>query len=694
MNPLVVKLSCDECRLRKTKCDKGSPCSACKHAGTNCTTVQRARHPRGRSGNTKKKTVLESRVAQLEDLVKQLGTQIERTNDNNGADASKSESDQTIPLPVPIKANAMLAKDFFAKLSCEVAGIREVLDDSTEDSNSYMSSESSAKSGPSPDTPPASMLFGHQPHVTDESLVAPPTENVRTILLDIYRDRVDCLFKATYWPAAETVIIQRHEEMKKGVPCVEHPVERPVERAIYFMAICSMTENECETILSDSRSNLIYRHRRGVEIALARSEFLTNPDKLSLQGFVLYLMGLRVCQQYAMSWTLLALATRAANALGLPLTEPGDSVSVGDDLKMRLWYCIGMLDSQTSIDRGSRPLMALKEFQRKPLLVNHDVGKYASPSQRLSYTDDMSFSHVIHEATICSRRLMEFPPDTAGTWETWDKKLQIISEFEIYTRQFCSKLEGSSQDFQRFVQSTAEDIVLNMQLFLRRPMFPSRTSPFPPWDKFDVLRVTTEIMEGALWKATDSAFAPWAWLSKTWLKWQVLAVLLAELCTPRYGELGDRAYAVAKEGYEYCSALMAETDLTNVLKPLEKLISRVNEVRDGMLIEQHMLGRIPSVSSATGRSTLSQPSSVDNDSFSLFPTGVSGLTSLPYIDNTNATDTFLNTDQFTHSSSFMNGDPDADASWLNWNGFLGEMGDTWTIIPIPEYHNNMNSSTL
>ena len=77
MNPLVVRLSCDECRQRKTKCDKGSPCSACKHAGTNCTTVQRARHPRGRSGNTKKKTVLESRVAQLEDLVKQLGVRFE-----------------------------------------------------------------------------------------------------------------------------------------------------------------------------------------------------------------------------------------------------------------------------------------------------------------------------------------------------------------------------------------------------------------------------------------------------------------------------------------------------------------------------------------------------------------------------------------------------------------------------------------
>jgi hypothetical protein len=130
------------------------------------------------------------------------------------------------------------------------------------------------------------MLFGYQPHISDDEILAPPAENVRSALLDIYHDRVDCLFKATYWPAAETAIIRRYEECKKGSSCVV----RAVERAIYFMAVCTMTESECETMLSDSRSNLIYRHRRAVEIALARSEFLTNPDKLALQAFVLYLV--------------------------------------------------------------------------------------------------------------------------------------------------------------------------------------------------------------------------------------------------------------------------------------------------------------------------------------------------------------------------------------------------------------------
>lgn len=178
----------------------------------------------------------------------------------------------------------------FRANSQQVAGIREVLNDPTEDNGSYLTSEPSAKSGPSPDTSPTSILFGYQPHISDDELVAPVADNVREVLLNIYHDRVDCLFKATYWPAAEIAISQRYEELKKGTPCMI----RPVERAIYFMAVCAMTVTECEVMLSESRNNLIYRHKRAVEIALARSDFLTNPDKLALQAFVLYLVCFEV----------------------------------------------------------------------------------------------------------------------------------------------------------------------------------------------------------------------------------------------------------------------------------------------------------------------------------------------------------------------------------------------------------------
>ena len=73
MDASTVLLSCEQCRRRKTKCDKRAPCTACKSVGLNCNAVQRARLPRGRSGIVKNKsTMLETRVARIEGLVKQL----------------------------------------------------------------------------------------------------------------------------------------------------------------------------------------------------------------------------------------------------------------------------------------------------------------------------------------------------------------------------------------------------------------------------------------------------------------------------------------------------------------------------------------------------------------------------------------------------------------------------------------------
>lgn len=69
-------LSCQQCTRRKTKCDKQLPtCTACAKAGLACTTVQRHRLPRGRTG---KKVIpassqaLRDRIGRLEAIVTSL----------------------------------------------------------------------------------------------------------------------------------------------------------------------------------------------------------------------------------------------------------------------------------------------------------------------------------------------------------------------------------------------------------------------------------------------------------------------------------------------------------------------------------------------------------------------------------------------------------------------------------------------
>jgi hypothetical protein len=66
------RLACQQCKQRKIRCDKGAPCSACKNAGRNCHTVQRARLPRGKSAKARSQNkMLETRLSRIEDLLEQ-----------------------------------------------------------------------------------------------------------------------------------------------------------------------------------------------------------------------------------------------------------------------------------------------------------------------------------------------------------------------------------------------------------------------------------------------------------------------------------------------------------------------------------------------------------------------------------------------------------------------------------------------
>lgn len=71
MDP-APRLACQQCKQRKLRCDKGSPCNSCSAAGLACQIVQRARLPRGKSGAKQtQEQSLEARLKQLEALFDQ-----------------------------------------------------------------------------------------------------------------------------------------------------------------------------------------------------------------------------------------------------------------------------------------------------------------------------------------------------------------------------------------------------------------------------------------------------------------------------------------------------------------------------------------------------------------------------------------------------------------------------------------------
>lgn len=82
----AVKLSCEQCQQRKTRCDKEHPCGTCQRVGLKCTLVQRRRLPRGRTGiGIGKDGDLKDRVARLESLLSGGGSGTETQKPQPGA---------------------------------------------------------------------------------------------------------------------------------------------------------------------------------------------------------------------------------------------------------------------------------------------------------------------------------------------------------------------------------------------------------------------------------------------------------------------------------------------------------------------------------------------------------------------------------------------------------------------------------
>lgn len=352
----------------------------------------------------------------------------------------------------------------------------------------------------------------------------------------------------------------------------------------------------------------------------------------------------------ASSWTLLSIAVRVASALGL---GPKDSSrgSVYDlQLRRRVWYCIGLLDTQTALDRGTLPLLSSEDFVFPPLnLDDSEMSSAVTRSTPQQGFTDMSLPSMTHEAMVCHMKLCKASVATKGPWGTWNDKVQILAEFEVSVKQRYSVFVDSPNALARLTALVARESLVNMQLLLRRPLYKDELCTVPPWDDFNVMKVATEVLERNLRKTTTSEFAPWSWFY--WIKWYALAVVLSELCSDRKRSFDERAFLVAQESFTRYARIIADTDSGMLWKPIAKLMRRVQTLKDSMMREMTDDTPPPSLQMGNQGNMIEQQNYEDVQNFGHMPE-----------------DQQMNVEE---AGSLNDG-----TSWFNWDLFLDDINST------------------
>lgn len=94
------------------------------------------------------------------------------------------------------------------------------------------------------------------------------------------------MIKMVHIPTTETFVVKAKDNLDslpKGVEALLF--------AIYFAAVTSLTQQECQASFGESKHTLVAKYRCCVEQALAQANFLTAQELILLQTFVIFLVS-------------------------------------------------------------------------------------------------------------------------------------------------------------------------------------------------------------------------------------------------------------------------------------------------------------------------------------------------------------------------------------------------------------------
>lgn len=316
-HPGQTTASCTVCRRRKVRCDRRVPCGNCKRAGEDCVPSIPSHAPRGRQGGRKKRTdgELLERVAKLEGLLREVegnpdGDKITSVHPNATAAVNlKGGSPQAVVLDSQDRSRGVcnvstnhttqdsesgldryMGTSFWLTLSEEIAGLKDILNGSSDQEDEAEDEQTPPSSLSSPGTQQLHEANHSCFIISPTSLVenpCDPTPHQLYSFCEIYLINVDPVFKILHAPSLRRYL----QEGATALDC--SPGARGLEAlksAICFAATTSMTDGECRHRIGEDRLVLMATYQAGTELALAKADLVNTVEMSTLQAMTIYLV--------------------------------------------------------------------------------------------------------------------------------------------------------------------------------------------------------------------------------------------------------------------------------------------------------------------------------------------------------------------------------------------------------------------
>ncbi|CAI6333255.1 unnamed protein product [Periconia digitata] len=433
--------SCLTCRRRKVRCDHVHPvCGACSRGNHVCTyandgssaahgAINRhkvskpslssgARAAAGGGGD------IQSRLERLEQLLEKAvslnavpssPTKVDSTNDQsktNHASPSDSQTsqqgmssdNQDGTLLLDGEQTRFVSSLHYALLADEIQDIKAILSDQEEERQDKPTRENLVHF----------LSLGRARISQSLEQIFPPQDH-QNILLDLYFTNVDPMLHITHRPT----LIRKFRTYVQDT--------HPLSFAILFAAVNALPSTVVENKFGEKKEELLTRLELGVEIGLARENYLTTSSLEVFQAFVIWLTCITKEEDMGKAWALLGIAIRIALNQGLhrdpSLFPAGSWDAITIELRRRTWHQVCHLEFRAAECKGQEPGISEDDYTTllprniedeelveggTPGTSPYDEEKFtATTFQIIRFMGMRALRHIIKSTYRLERRMLE-----------------------------------------------------------------------------------------------------------------------------------------------------------------------------------------------------------------------------------------------------------------------------------------------
>ncbi|KAL5420897.1 hypothetical protein PMIN04_006074 [Paraphaeosphaeria minitans] len=371
--------------------------------------------------------------------------------------------------------------------------------------------------------------------------------------------------------------------------------EEALVNGIRFVAALTLTQEECQSILSESKHKLLQQCQKSTEYVLTNAEYSETTDKRVLQSFILYILAMRDRTRPSAIYPLMGIATRVAERMGLHRDGTTFGLSaLRSEERRRTWWALQFMELATARLVGTLSLTIFATWDTKtPSNLEDDDFNPTTEVMPVERKGLTSISPCLWRYSILQRRRNLLGKNNAGdlSWmlsphlSLVEKDAKIDELENILADKFLRHCELVNP-LHVHIQIGVRQFVLAARSNVRQPtLVNAKISELLPHVRDDLLTISKKSLEYFVMGQTTPSIAGFKWGNSIWFQTPSFVYIILEAHhrsgEPEVADLWD----LIRRVYENHPDLM-----TAVTRPEVDFLARITVAawqKDDLGMRQH-----------------------------------------------------------------------------------------------------------